>query len=486
MLTEVAATAGIPFLCNPLTSLTCIVSDLTGNPALGIIGGANPIGSAAKAVASGVASSAVTALASALQAAISAIVTDTAGLWIKLPSPDIAADPIPHIIQAWLWPFTAAVALAGIITSAIRMTLTRKAAPLADVGAGLLTMAITTAAGTALPTLLLQAGDAYSNYVLSASTHGQFTKRFEEMFGAASVATGSSVAAAGIVIGLGLIFLIASAFQAVLLLFRMGSVIILSGTLSLAAAGRMTPVTRPWFPRVTGWLMALIFWKPAAATVDATGFALFGQGSFPLDWLIGLAMIVLSLIAMPALVRLFTWTTGQIETSSGGGLLSAVIGGAAAVGAMRNAGGMSAVGQASALSGMLGGFGGGPNGAGTAGGQNGGTGPGGGGPGGGAGPGTVRGATPGGAGPGSGASGGSQPGSSGGLSAASAAGGAGPAAGGASMGAGAGASGAATAAGAAAGPAGVIVLGATQVAGAVAGAVRQAADGATQPPEQRP
>ena len=96
--------------------------------------------------------------------------------WINLPSPDLAADPVPRALQAWLYPFTAAVAIAAMITAAARMALTRKSAPLADAGSGLLTVAITAAAGTLLPTLLLRAGDAYCTAVLSAATGGQFSE----------------------------------------------------------------------------------------------------------------------------------------------------------------------------------------------------------------------------------------------------------------------------------------------------------------------
>ena len=76
-----------------------------------------------------------------------------------------------------------------------------------------------------------------------------------------------------------MIALVAAAFQAVLLLFRQVAVIILAGTLPLAAAGTMTPLTRPWFRKVTGWELALIFYKAAAATVYAAGFLLVGQGT---------------------------------------------------------------------------------------------------------------------------------------------------------------------------------------------------------------
>ncbi len=47
------------------------------------------------------------------------------------------------------------------------------------------------------------------------------------------------------------------------MLFRQGALVVLAGALPLAAAGTLTPATRPWFKKVTGWMMALIFYKPA-------------------------------------------------------------------------------------------------------------------------------------------------------------------------------------------------------------------------------
>ena len=47
-----------------------------------------------------------------------------------------------------------------------------------------------------------------------------------------------------------------------------------------------------------------------------------------LSYVLGFAILLLSLVTLPALMRFFTWTTGALETSAaGGGFLGAVIGG---------------------------------------------------------------------------------------------------------------------------------------------------------------
>jgi hypothetical protein len=152
------------------------------------------------------------------------------------------------------------------------------------------------------------------------------------------------------------------------MLFRQGALIVLAGTLPLAAAGTLTPATRPWFKKVTGWMLALIFYKPAAAAVYAVAFMMIGTGKNLTTILTGFAMVAMSLLALPVLMRFFTWTTGQVTDGSGaGGFMQAALSGAVAVGALRgNSGGLggsSAADQARQQSQGLGPADGGPSGA---------------------------------------------------------------------------------------------------------------------------
>ncbi|MGH3194037.1 MAG: hypothetical protein ACRDOL_43620, partial [Streptosporangiaceae bacterium] len=348
-------------MCDPFTSASCLAQLAIGD----LIPGGLPIpgspvagaaGTAAKAAAGGVANAAIGGLAGAIQDGIGTIAKDMVAWWINLPSPDLTTDPVPRVLQEWLFPFTAGVAVVAVIIAGGRMALTRKAAPLIDIGSGLLIIAATAAAGTLLPTLLLKAGDAYSTAVLNAATGGQFATRFTELI-AFSAASGPGLTA--ILLVLGMIAMVLAAVQAILLLFRQAAVIILAGVLPLAAAGTMTPKTKPWFPKTTGWMIALVFYKPCAATVYATGFLMIGQGTSAQDVLGGFAVLILSLVALPVLLRFFNWAPGQLEAAGGGGVLGAVIGGGAAIGALRGyGGGMSAADMARSMSPGGPGFGG--------------------------------------------------------------------------------------------------------------------------------
>ena len=180
--------------------------------------------------------------------------------------------------------------------------------------------------------------------MLQASTGGQFGARLTALLGM------SAIGSPAVVVVLGIVAIVLSALQALLMLFRQGALVVLAGALPLAAAGTLTPATRPWFKKVTGWMMALIFYKPCAAAVYAAAFTMAGTGKNLTTILAGLAMIALSLVALPALMRFFTWTTGQVENSSGGGFMQTALSSVTAIGAMRGysggAGGAGAADQA--------------------------------------------------------------------------------------------------------------------------------------------
>ena len=319
------------------------------------------VGQAVSTATSTATSGALNGIAAAIESGISWMVTQTSTWWVQLPSPDLSGEPAVGQLQQWMLPLTVAVAVLGLIIAGGKMALTRRANPLIDVGSGLAVISATSAVGVVLPALLLKAGDAWSAWVLQASTGGQFTQRL------ASVMTlGGSTPS--VVVVLGIVAIIISAIQAVLMLFRQGALIVLAGVLPLAAAGMLTPATRRWFPRVSGWMLALIFYKPAAAAVYATAFTMIGTGKDPRTVLMGFTMVFLSLLALPALMRFFTWTTGHVaDSSGGGGFLQTALQGAVAIGALRGmsggAGGSGPVEQARMVSARLGPAGSGPAGA---------------------------------------------------------------------------------------------------------------------------
>jgi hypothetical protein len=291
-------------------------------------------------------------IAQAITGGVRWIVENTATWWLRIPSPDLAAEPAVTRIQQWLLPITVAVAIGGVIAAGARMALTRRANPLLDVTGGLLTVAAASTLGVTAMTLLLKAGDAWSAWVLQVSTGGHFTQR---LILALNLGGG---AAPAVVLVCGTIAIFLSLVQAVLMLFRQAALIILAGVLPLAAAGSVAPMTRTWIRKVTAWMLALICYKPAAAAVYAAAFTMIGSGGSPRTVLMGFVMLAMSVVMLPALMKFFTWTTGAIAGSGGGGqFLGAATVGAIAVGAMRygpGAGATAAQGHASYINSQMG------------------------------------------------------------------------------------------------------------------------------------
>src|SRR5512132_2047051 len=104
-------------MCNPITNAACIAKMAAGSlaGAAGLppgSGAAIAAGAAAagKAAAGAATNAAIGGLAGSIQDAIGTVAKESVAWWINLPSPDLASDPVVHTLQAWLFPFTAAVA----------------------------------------------------------------------------------------------------------------------------------------------------------------------------------------------------------------------------------------------------------------------------------------------------------------------------------------------------------------------------------------
>ncbi|MEU7942499.1 hypothetical protein [Microbispora bryophytorum] len=357
--------------CADLTSPMCVAESVTNGvlPGAGTLtrqaveGGGHVLGDLAGTAAKGAVQYGVDGLAQAIQYAVSWIITNTVSWWTRIDSPCLVADPAVGCsgpsavdaierIQQWTLPFAVAVAAVCLLAAAAKIAVTRKTAPFLDAGTGILVILGTGSLGVLLPALLLKAGDEWSSWVLNMST-GDFSTKLVAVLGLAG-------ASPGVVIVLGIAGVVMAAVQAVLMLFRQAALVVLAGMLPLAAAGSMTPLTRPWFRRVTGWMLALIFYKPAAAMVYATAFTMLGNASDARSTFMGFAMVLLSILALPVLLKFFTWASGSVsEAVSGGGLLGTAVGGAVAVGAFRGgragsggfgAGGASAVDHARFMS----------------------------------------------------------------------------------------------------------------------------------------
>ena len=138
------------------------------------------------------------------------------------------------------------------------------------------------------------------------------------------------------IIVVGIIAILISVIQIGLLIIRSAMAIILVGTLPMAYSATNTQWGKQWSQKHTSWLIAFIAYKPVASLIYAAAFKIFGTfgstngdlGQRIVYFCSGIVLMVASLLALPAMMRLIVPAVGA--ASAGGSMFAgAVVGGAA-------------------------------------------------------------------------------------------------------------------------------------------------------------
>jgi hypothetical protein len=248
--------------------------------------------------------------------------------WIGTPSVDPNSEAV-KTLNKYTIPIIAIVLVGSILNQAIRMMITRRADPGLNVALGLIRYAVVNAVALTLLATALTAGDEFSTYLIADSSR-QFTEQM------ALVLTTMSKQQIFLVFLLSLIALILSLIQWVLLFFRQAGILVLAVLIPLAASGSINESTKPWFNRMLPWLISLVLYKPIAALIYAIGFTFMGEGQDFATIMTGLVVLVLAVVAMPAMMRFFAWSQTAITTgTSSGAALAGVASGAASLSALQ-------------------------------------------------------------------------------------------------------------------------------------------------------
>ena len=272
-----------------------------------------------------------------------------------LPSGPQGAGGAVLFLQSSLWWYMGAAAVVSIIIGGVRMVWEQRAEPGRETIKSLLTLIVVAGSGVTIVGLLVAAFDGFSVWIINGSLQCDvntdaacFGNNIATLLALTTNPTAGGLGALLIII-LGLIAILATAFQIVLMVARSGLLVILTGILPLSASATNTEMGKSWFKKNVGWLVALILYKPAAAIVYATAFQLTGTDVFKDDGtgllavLTGLMLMVLALFAMPALMRFVTPLVGSMAAGAGGalalGALAALPSGAASLGRLASGSG---------------------------------------------------------------------------------------------------------------------------------------------------
>lgn len=272
-----------------------------------------------------------------------------------LPGGPTGAGGTVFFLQSAVWWLVGGLVVLSLIIGGAKMAWEQRAEPGKETLKSMLTLIVVSAMGVTVVGLLVSASDAFSVWVINASLACDVVADGScfgsNMLTLLALTTGPATGALGalLIIILGLIAILAAAFQIVLMVARSAMLVILSGILPLSASATNTEMGSSWFKKNIGWLVAFILYKPAAAIVYAAAFHLLGTNIFSDDGtgfvavLTGLMLMVIALFALPALMRFVTPLVGSMAGGAGGALgiaaVAALPTGAAALGRLGTGGG---------------------------------------------------------------------------------------------------------------------------------------------------
>ncbi|WP_017972367.1 hypothetical protein [Actinopolyspora halophila] len=283
------------------------------------------------------ASNAIEAAADAFSEAVANLTGLLLTFWTRIDTPQLNSPdgPVAFLRESTWW-ITSFVLVISLMIAGARMAITQSAEPGMEAAKGLWQMVLYSSAGIPGIYLLGAGGDAFSVWIIDRATDSDLGGRIRSLFGFSELGP----LGPGAIIIIALFAILSALAQMMLMIVRVGMLVLLAGMLPLSAAAAVSKGGKEWFSKTLGWLLAFAAYKPAAAIVYAAAFALVGKGDSPKSVLSGIFLIALSVVALPALLRLTVPATGAIAASMAGGGASAIgAAGSVASGAMQLRGG---------------------------------------------------------------------------------------------------------------------------------------------------
>jgi hypothetical protein len=281
----------------------------------------NVLGGAASSAAAGI----ITVFAHAVLGSLTRAIEWLSTVWMNTPTPVLVdASGTATGTVAWMQgevlPLTAALAVGSVIVGGAKLAVAESGHTEArECTRWLFVYALASAGGVAFAAMVISTCDGFANNIIGQATTGSnFGDRLAQGLGLVTQAVGSgtlqpqggfllglagTAASAMLAIVIGAIALIASFVEFVLMAFRGGVLVILCGLIPLAAAFSNVPTGERWLRRIAGWIVALALYKLAAAFCYAAAFRL-SAGTDVIAVMDGLALLVVSVLALPVLLRL--------------------------------------------------------------------------------------------------------------------------------------------------------------------------------------
>jgi len=323
---------------------------------------------AANAAAGAVSGGILNSIASDFSSAEGEMLKLLLSAWVNVPSPSLSSTSgTVGFLQSSLSWYVAGAAVLGLLVAAGRLAIERKPDAAKEAAMGMLTTLLTIGAGVATISLLSAAGDAFSTWILDQAAGSTTPTQALTQLG--SFAGLVATAGPGLIILLSVLAIIGMVVQLAMVLIRSVLLVVLVGVWPLAAASSMTEMGRQWYKKITGWMIAFLLFKPAAAIVYAAAIKMTLTADSELSSIEGIILIILASLTLPALMKFIVPAVSSVGSMGAGEVLGAGI--AAATGAAMVIG-TAGVGAAAAGAGAMAGSAAGGAAAGAAGGGAGG------------------------------------------------------------------------------------------------------------------
>lgn len=226
-------------------------------------------------------------------------------LWLKLdtiPLSQSSDQPVGFVHNQTLWIVVAAGSV-SMIFAGIQLAWYQRGEPMRELAKSLVTMLVVSAAGVGIVSALVQISDSLAQDIINARLKedgATFAGRMGELVTNPLDGTGLAI-----VLIFGVTAIITCFVQIMMMIVRNGMLVLLVSVLPLAAAATNTEMGMAWFKKVISWLIAFIVYKPVAAIIYAVALALAGnpEGNM-MKVATGVTMMVLAVVALPALLRL--------------------------------------------------------------------------------------------------------------------------------------------------------------------------------------
>ncbi|MGW5217376.1 hypothetical protein ACWEQA_05870 [Nocardia sp. NPDC004085] len=254
--------------------------------------------------------------------------------WTALPSPQLADErgglgPALSGIREYTSGLQALLLTCGIIFAAARLALAKRGGVAGEAQEAFLMLARAVFASMAFAAIITtgtRAGDAFAEWVLFDASRGDAHEIVAEV--AEFEFETKSGLGTGTLLVLFLLGIISMLIQLVMLVLRQALLIVVVAVLPIAAAASGTGPGSQAYKRLLSWSLAFVLWKPVGALVYAIAFTVAGRDQQdPQLVLLGLILLVMTVIVLPALIRL---VTPAVATLGGGGGAAAVVAGGAA------------------------------------------------------------------------------------------------------------------------------------------------------------